>query len=378
MGLNIKGPKDIAGLQKMTAVPNGSYVRIENNIFSIDGKWLLKKGKDNKLESISSTVQIQDRNSTLEREVRRTIEDFGEKMDVDTKKLLYMKREYPASRKKPCITLSYMSILETGNPVDIEKWKKYGFKWYDIGSISRTQLTPNTSYTYGVIRQNAQEIQNFLKKYKEFDEKKFDQYFLHGMENREKLLEGIMYYTNKDLNCKYADFHVDGKFLTKEENIEELKKRMIRNCEQLYRFIYVLDEEDDRFDYRLRPEEKEKVNQMVEDTIQRVKKRYMLMFSGMGIFFQDKPSKDIEKKGKKPFDLAEHKWTGEVYKIIQQLGFIERADCYQYYERWLQAKIGRLQQSDKKSQYPENKISELEEVYKNFFDSRSGQRSAEK
>ena len=102
------------------------------------------------------------------------------------------------------------------------------------------------------------------------------------------------------------------------------------------------------------------------------------MFSGMGIFFQDKPSKDIEKKGKKPFDLAEHKWTGEVYKIIQQLGFIERADCYQYYERWLQAKIGRLQQSDKKSQYPENKISELEEVYKNFFDARSGQRSAEK
>ena len=53
MGINIKGPKDIAELQKMTAIPEGNSVKIENNIFSIDGKWLLKRGQNNKLESIS-------------------------------------------------------------------------------------------------------------------------------------------------------------------------------------------------------------------------------------------------------------------------------------------------------------------------------------
>lgn len=379
MGLNIKAPKDIAELRKMTAIPNDSYVKIENNIFSIDGKWLLKRGQNNKLESISSTFQIQEGNHILEREVRKTIEDYEGKLDVDTKRLLYMKRKNPASQEEPWITLSYMSVLETGNSADIEKWEKGGCKWYDVGSIARTQLSPSTNYTYGVIRQNALEIQNYLKKYKELNEKKFAQYFLHGMENREKLLEGIMYYTNKDLNCKYADFHVEGNFLTKKENIEELKKRMMRNYEQLYRFVYILDGEDDRFDYRLRPAEKEKINQMVEDTIQQVKDKYMLMFSGIGIFFQDKPSEDLEKKGKKPFNPGEHIWTGEVYKIIQQLGFIEKADCYQYYERWLQAKIGRLQENAEKSnQYAKNKISELEKICEDFFDAKSAQKDTEK
>ena len=379
MGINIKGPKDIAELQKMTAIPEGNSVKIENNIFSLDGKWLLKRGQNNKLESISSTFQIQEGNHILEREVRKTIEDYEGKLDVDTKRLLYMKKENPVPQEEPCITLSYMSVLETGNSADIEKWEKGGCKWYDVGNIARIQLSPSTNYTYGIIRQNAKEIQGFLNKYKEFDEKKFDQYFLHGMENREKLLEGIMYYTNKDLNCKYVDSHVDGKFLTKKENIEELKKRMMKNYEQLYRFVYILDGEDDRFDYRLLPEEKEKVDQMVEDTIQRVKDKYMLMFSGIGIFFQDKPSKDIEEKGKKPFDPAGYKWTEEVYKVIQQLGFIEKADCYQYYERWLQAKIGRLQENNKESrQYSEEKISELKEVYEKFFDDRLEQKDVEK
>ena len=39
----------------------------------------------------------------------------------------------------------------------------------NIKDIDRQQLTSNTSYTYGVIKQNEPEIENLLNKYKKFD-----------------------------------------------------------------------------------------------------------------------------------------------------------------------------------------------------------------
>ena len=54
-------------------------------------------------------------------------------------------------------------------------------------------------------------------------------------------------------------------------------------------------------------------------------------------------------------------------------------NCYQYYERWLQAKIGRLQEKEEKSnQYSKNKISELEKICEKFFDAKSAQKDTEK
>ena len=222
MELNIKEPKDRAQLRKITkdivALPDDISIRVENNIFTIDGNWLLRE-KDGKFENINVLLGEDSNHTQIFRsELRKEIEGLKGRWDVDIKKLLYARLDKPnLPEDKPCLTLSYLSILETGNSEDIEAWKQEGFTWQDIKTVDRTQLTPNTNYTYGVIRQNEQEIENALKKYKEFDEKKFDQYFLHGMENRYDLLEGIMYYTNRDLTDKYLELANGEKFPTKEE-----------------------------------------------------------------------------------------------------------------------------------------------------------------
>ena len=56
MELNIKEPRDIEELRKaiknMDSIPEDFVIRIENNIFSIDGKWLLRE-KDGKFENIN-------------------------------------------------------------------------------------------------------------------------------------------------------------------------------------------------------------------------------------------------------------------------------------------------------------------------------------
>ena len=389
MELNIKEPKDRAQLRRITkdivSLPDDISIRVENNIFSIDGKWLLRE-KDGKFENINVLLgEDRDNTQNFRSELRKEIEGFKGRWDVDIKKLLYTRLDKPnLPEDKPCLTLSYLSILETGNSEDIEAWKQEGFTWQDIKTVDRTQLTPNTNYTYGVIRQNEQEIENVLKKYKEFDEKKFDQFFLHGMENRYDLLEGIMYYTNRDLTNKYLELANGEFFPTKEEKIEIWKRETAKIYEQLYRFIYVLDGEDGRFDYSLRTEEKEEINEMIEEILQRLQgkdqnedeensenqneenqdEKGVLLFFKRGIFFNDRCNEDARVRGLTYDKVRGYTWTGEVYRILQQLEFMERIDGYQYYKRWLQAKIGRLKTSN---QYPEEKISKLEEIYENFF-----------
>ena len=393
MELDIKEPKDIEQLMEITRnmgwVSVDISIRVENNIFSIDGKWLLKATRENiggTLENIQTLVDSNEETTNFRSEVRKMTENFDGRMEVDIKKLLYARLDMPnVTKGKPCLTLSYLSILETGNSADIEKWKEDGFIWQNIEKLDRKQLTPSTRYTYGVIRQNEQEIKKILKRYTEFDEKKFDQYFLHGLENRYDLLEGIMYYTNTDLTNKYLELENGENFPTAEEKIEIWKRETAKNYEQLYRFIYLLDGEDGRFDYSLRTEEKEKINEMIEEILKRLQtedekededkkkdeeskkeknRKGMLLFFKRGIFFNDKTNYDARKKGLTYDKVRGYTWTEEVYKVIRQLRFMEKIDGYQYYKRWLQAKIGRLKASN---QYPEKKINKLEEIYEDFF-----------
>lgn len=201
-----------------------------------------------------------------------------------------------------------------------------------------------------------------------FNEKKFDQYFFHGIDNRQGLLKGIMFYTNRDVNKENVDLHLMGIFPTTEENLEKLRKKLQKKFTQLYRFIYMLDRVDNRFDYHLNPEEEEKINQMVDEIMQQQIDDDMLMFTSAGIFFYDKFNEEREekrkkegKKGKGYINLQEYIWTGEVYEVIRELECMEELDKYQYYKRWVQAKIARLKET---KQYSEEKISELEKIYK--------------
>ena len=192
---------------------------------------------------------------------------------------------------------------------------KNGFVWKNIKDIDRQQLTSNTSYTYGVIKQNEPEIENLLNKYKKFDNKNFEKYFFCGINNRDALLEGIMYYTNSDLTKKYLDLEEGEKFPTTEEKLKSLEQETVKNYRQIYRFLYLLDEENKRFDYHLTTEEKEQTNKMAEDMLQGLLKQGILLCFRRGIFFNDR----INGNKSLTYDkIKKYEWTKEVYKVIKE------------------------------------------------------------
>lgn len=365
MELNIKEPKDMQQLREITkemeGVPNNISVIIENNIFSVDGKWLLRN-TEGSLENIQALVDDNDETTNFRTEVRKTTENFKGRMDIDIKKLLYARLDIPKSAQEDYyLVLSYLSVLETGNQEDIDKWEKNGFVWKNIKDIDRQQLTPNTSYTYGVIRQNESEIGNLLNKYKKFDNKNFEKYFLHGINNRDALLEGIMYYTNSDLTNKYLDLEEGEKFPTTEEKLKSLEQETVKNYRQIYRFLYLLDEENKRFDYHLTTEEKEQTNKMAKDMLQGLLKQGILLCFRRGIFFNDR----INGNKSLTYDkIKKYEWTKEVYKVIKGLQFMEFINPNEYYKNWLKAKISRLKQ---KKECSEEKINQLEEICNKFF-----------
>ena len=160
MELDIKEPKDIEQLMEITRnmgwVSVDISIRVENNIFSIDGKWLLKATRENiggTLENIQTLVDSNEETTNFRSEVRKMTENFDGRMDVDIKKLLYARLDMPnVTKGKPCLTLSYLSILETGNSADIEKWKEDGFIWQNIEKLNkrcRLRITLNRSSKNG-------------------------------------------------------------------------------------------------------------------------------------------------------------------------------------------------------------------------------------
>ena len=129
MELSIKEPRDIKELRKaiqnMDLIPEDFIIRIENNIFSIDGNWLLQRAKETKdgsLENINAILESNGDKKNFRSEVRKTTENFEGRWNIDIKKLLYArldKSDLPG--EKPCLTLSYLSELETGNSTEKKK-----------------------------------------------------------------------------------------------------------------------------------------------------------------------------------------------------------------------------------------------------------------
>ena len=52
----------------------------------------------------------------------------------------------------------------------------------------------------------------------EFNQKNFEKYFFYGIDNRDELLEGIIFFTNKDLNTKYLNKNSNFIYIIKIKN----------------------------------------------------------------------------------------------------------------------------------------------------------------
>lgn len=195
-----------------------------------------------------------------------------------------------------------------------------------------------------------------------FNNQLFEKYFFYGLENRDVLLEGIIFYTNHDLNVKYLNIPTNEKQPSIKEKFKNLIEKTSRNCEQIYKFVD-LAQKPGNFKNEIGEEEKAKIKQEVFDKVKQLDERGVFQKLERGIFCTREFEYIYAYKNYMTREEPPHKWTEEVYKTILQLNYLEEKEPIEYYDKFLKAKLSRAKNTEG---YPEEELKKIEEIYKNF------------
>ena len=275
MELNIIEPIDAEDLKrKLKKMPKEMQIAedfdivLENNILTLDRRWLLKRQEDKHLSTVQQCIGKSDDTKKMQgfrREEINLVEEHTGKEKTAQSTFLYGRSE-TVKGERPKVILSYIDILQDVQQEDIEQWQKDGWELHDLDKINREQLAQSTNYTYGVMQRENNRMNSLLNKAR-LNQKHFKKYFFYGLENRGPILEGIIHGVCRDLNSRYLRIKEGEHFPSREEKIEALRKRAIEVYQQFYRFVNVIEEDDRRFDFRLSLSEKQTIKNMVNNKI---------------------------------------------------------------------------------------------------------------
>lgn len=195
-----------------------------------------------------------------------------------------------------------------------------------------------------------------------FKQRLFEKYFFYGLENREVLLEGIIFYTNHDLNVKYLNIPSGGEFPSLKEMFQALIEKTSRNCEQIYKFVDLAQEEGN-CSLEIGEEEKKQIKEQVFNKVKELDDRGVFRKFKRGIFCTVDFEHIYAYQNHITREKPPHKWTKEVYETVLQLNYLEENEPIEYYDKFLQAKLSRAKNRE---DYSEEKLRKLEEIYENF------------
>ena len=333
---------------------------VENNILTLDGKWLLKRQEDKHLSNIQQYIGNLDDAEKMKGfriEESNVVKEHTGKENAGKSAFLYARLE-TVKGERPRIILSYIDLLQDIQQEDIGQWKKDGWELHDLGKINREQLTQSTNYTYGVMQRENDRVNILLNKPR-LNQKYFQKYFFYGLENRDAILEGIIQRVCRNLNNRYIRIKTGDQIPSTEEKIEAVRKRVIEVYQQFYRFVNVIEEDDRRFDFRLSISEKQTIKNIVNNKIDDMLKQQRILIFKRTISLRDKEDEEVNEKGIPLYKKEEHIWTDEVYEVLIQLETMKKTDLREYYRNWLEAKLSRLEGKG----YSDEALSELREIY---------------
>lgn len=215
----------------------------------------------------------------------------------------------------------------------------------------------------------------------------FEQYFFHGMDNKEQVVKWIIMKTAERLEGTYKELDTD----TGKTRYEKDKEEMLELIVQLERFTTKHDKPE--HDAPLHREyfyddinvESEQIEEIFEKTAIEIKKRAAISFVKYrpvsGIFFNTYTYSE-EIKGQfhkysgreylwKLRNDSDSKWGEEVYDILLYLQELERESKQEYYSLFLDTKYGRAidrkTDKDKIELYDEREMTEIRNVYRKFL-----------
>ena len=191
-------------------------------------------------------------------------------------------------------------------------------------------------------------------------EKNLEEKFYHGYDNRQEILESVIYFTNHELHQKKAknkNYSLRQEYITSKEPFwKENVKRATQLYTQFYRFVELNDipspkrnEPSHYFSYDIGMTQKEMQEYIEGKMLEMVKTKRLYIYPA-GIYI----SREIEEKAN-----AFHQ---DDYTLLCQLEELEKTDKLEYYDKWITTKWQRALHADKK----DDEFEIINKVYEAF------------
>lgn len=191
-------------------------------------------------------------------------------------------------------------------------------------------------------------------------EKNLEEKFYHGYDNREELLESIIYFANHELHQKKAkdkSYSLRQEYTSSKEPFwKENIKRATQLYMQFYRFVELNDipspKRNDPSHYFSYENEvtQEEMQKQIEQKMQEMLKRKKLYIYPAGIYI----AREIEEKASI--------FHQDDYTLLCQLEELEKTDKLEYYDKWITTKWQRAVHADKR----DGEFEIIKKVYEAF------------
>ena len=191
-------------------------------------------------------------------------------------------------------------------------------------------------------------------------EKNLEEKFYYGYDNREEILESIIYFANHELHqekAKDKNYSLRQEYTTSKEPFwKENVKRATQLYTQFYRFVDLNDIPSPRrnnpfnyFSYDIGMTQEEMQEQVEERMLEMVKTKKIYIYPA-GIYI----AREKEEKA-----TIFHQ---DDYALLCQLEELEKTDKLEYYDKWITTKWQRALHADKK----DDEFEIINKVYEAF------------
>lgn len=190
------------------------------------------------------------------------------------------------------------------------------------------------------------------------DSRLLEQYFYHGIDNVPEVLEGIVFFSTREMHKLYKNLD-DQYDQSNDVQLKQIKDFAYRYGLQYYRFISLNESPNILADYKTK-DEMNKVKSAIDKTIDNLISRNCLKEYGIGYYFpRELEGKYLETCVQN--NRVRKNWTIEISEQLKVLSMMEKENPIEYYKSWIDVKLKRAELREQKC---EKEISAIKFVQK--------------
>lgn len=190
------------------------------------------------------------------------------------------------------------------------------------------------------------------------DPRILEEYFYYGIDNIPELLEGIVYFSTKEMHKLYPSLSEQYK-TSNNIQLSQIKDFAYKYGLQYYRFIELTQKPNQLVNYKTE-NELDNVKHKIDTTIKNVIDKKSLLEYNIGYYYSAGEESKFSSIYQKNYQTRKF-WTTEISEQLKQLSIQEKENPIEYYKTWINV---RLKTAESRKQKNNSEIKLLQNVKK--------------